>query len=252
MEKNKISVITVVKNSSKTIEKTIQSLLNQKYENIEYLVIDGKSTDGTLEILDKYKKNISLLISEEDKGIWDAMNKGVSLAKGDIIGFLNADDTYYENSLNIVNDYFINNEIDFLFGSVEKYKLMHGYKPWKIKWSFGFYTSHSLGFFIKTNKHKEVGFYNSRFLSADLDFFYRMIVEFKLKGIGTKKNEILGKFSKGGFSSRINYADHLRDLNLIRIHNKQNKLFVYLLYIGKIIKKPFKFLLAINEKTKVF
>ena len=111
MEKNKISVITVVKNSSKTIEKTIQSLLNQKYENIEYLVIDGKSTDGTLEILDKYKKNISLLISEEDKGIWDAMNKGVSLAKGDIIGFLNADDTYYENSLNIVNDYFINNEI---------------------------------------------------------------------------------------------------------------------------------------------
>ena len=252
MEKNKISVITVVKNSSKTIEKTIQSLLNQKYENIEYLVIDGKSTDGTLEILDKYKKNISLLISEEDKGIWDAMNKGVSLAKGDIIGFLNADDTYYENSLNIVNDYFINNEIDFLFGSVEKYKLMHGYKPWKIKWSFGFYTSHSLGFFIKTNKHKEVGFYNSRFLSADLDFFYRMIVEFKLKGIGTKKNEILGKFSKGGFSSRINYVDHLRDLNLIRIHNKQNKLFVYLLFIGKIIKKPFKFLLAINEKTKVF
>tara|TARA_Y100001970_G_C14191477_1_gene835635 strand:+ start:1084 stop:1842 length:759 start_codon:yes stop_codon:yes gene_type:complete len=252
MEKNKISVITVVKNSSKTIEKTIQSLLNQKYENIEYLVIDGKSTDGTLEILDKYKKNISLLISEEDKGIWDAMNKGVSLAKGDIIGFLNADDTYYENSLNIVNDYFINNEIDFLFGSVEKYKLMHGYKPWKIKWSFGFYTSHSLGFFIKTNKHKEVGFYNSRFLSADLDFFYRMIVEFKLKGIGTKKNEIFGKFSKGGFSSRINYADHLRDLNLIRIHNKQNKLFVYLLYIGKIIKKPFKFLLAINKKTKAF
>ena len=129
---------------------------------------------------------------------------------------------------------------------------MHGYKPWKIKWSFGFYTSHSLGFFIKTIKHKEVGFYNSRFLSADLDFFYRMIVEFKLKGIGTKKNEILGKFSKGGFSSRINYADHLRDLNLIRIHNKQNKLFVYLLYIGKIIKKPFKFLLAINKKTKAF
>ena len=252
MEKNKISIITVVKNSSKTIEKTIQSLLSQKYKNVEYLVIDGNSTDGTLEILNKYRENISLLISEEDKGIWDAMNKGVSLAKGDIIGFLNADDTYYENSLNIVNDYFINNEIDFLFGSVEKYKLMHGYKPWKIKWSFGFYTSHSLGFFIKTNKHKEVGFYNSRFLSADLDFFYRMIVEFKLKGIGTKKNEILGKFSKGGFSSRINYADHLRDLNLIRIHNKQNKLFVYLLYIGKIIKKPFKFLLAINKKTKAF
>ena len=187
MEKNKISIITVVKNSSKTIEKTIQSLLSQKYKNLEYLVIDGNSTDGTLEILNKYKENISLLISEEDKGIWDAMNKGVSLAKGDIVGFLNADDTYYENSLNIVNEYFNKNKIDFLFGSVEKYKLMNGYNPWKIRWSFGFYTSHSVGFFIKTNKHREVGIYNSKFLSADLDFFFRMIVKFKLKGIETKK-----------------------------------------------------------------
>ena len=249
MEKNKISIITVVKNSSKTIEKTIQSLLSQKYNNLEYLVIDGKSTDGTLEILDKYKKNISLLISENDKGIWDAMNKGISLAKGDIIGFLNADDTYTENSLNIVNDYFNKNKIDFLFGSVEKYKLMHGYKPWKIKWSFGFYTSHSVGFFIKTKKHREVGYYNTKFLSADLDFFYRMIVEYKLKGIGTKKNEILGKFNKGGFSSKINYIDHLEDMNLIRIHNKQKKIFVYFLYIFKILKKPLKFISAINKEN---
>ena len=249
MEKNKISIITVVKNSSKTIEKTIQSLLSQKYKNLEYLVIDGNSTDGTLEILNKYRENISLLISEEDKGIWDAMNKGVSLAKGDIIGFLNSDDTYFENSLNIVNNYFSNNKIDFLFGSVEKYKLMHGFKPWKIKWSFGFYTSHSVGFFIRTNKHREVGIYNSKFLSADLDFFFRMIVKFKLKGIETKKNEILGKFGKGGFSSKINYIDHLKDMNQIRIHNKQNKYFVYFLYIFKILKKPFKFLSAINKKT---
>ena len=204
MEKNKISIITVVKNSSKTIEKTIQSLLSQKYKNVEYLVIDGNSTDGTLEILNKYKENISLLISEEDKGIWDAMNKGVSLAKGDIVGFLNADDTYYENSLNIVNEYFNKNKIDF---------------------------------------------YNSKFLSADLDFFFRMIVKFKLKGIETKKNEILGKFGKGGFSSKINYIDHLKDMNQIRIHNKQNKYFVYFLYIFKILKKPFKFLSAINKKT---
>ena len=247
MEKNKISIITVVKDSSKTVEKTIQSLISQKYKNIEYLVIDGKSTDGTLEILDKYKKHISLLISENDKGIWDAMNKGVSLAKGDIIGFLNADDTYTENSLNIVNDYFNKNKIDFLFGSVEKYKLMHGYKPWKIKWSFGFYTSHSVGFFIKTNKHKEVGFYNTNFLSADLDFFYRMIVEYKLKGTSSSKKEIFGRFGKGGFSSKINYIDHLRDLNHIRIHNKQNKYFVYFVYFLKILKKPIKFLNAIKK-----
>ena len=136
MEKNKISVITVVKNGSKTIEKTIQSILNQRYKNLEYLIIDGKSTDGTLDIINKYKENISFIKSQNDNGIWDAMNKGISLAKGDIIGFLNADDTYNENTLKTVDNYFNKNKIDFLFGSVEKYKLMHGYKPWKIKWSF--------------------------------------------------------------------------------------------------------------------
>ena len=89
---------------------------------------------------------------------------------------------------NGVNNYFIENEkLDFLFGSVEKYKLMYGYKPWKLSWSFGFYTSHSVGFFIKTDKHKMVGFYNQKFLSADLDFFYKMIKKFKLKGISSKK-----------------------------------------------------------------
>ena len=125
MGKNKISVITVVKNSAGTIEKTIQSVLSQKYENLEYLIIDGKSTDGTLDIINKYRENISFIESQKDNGIWDAMNKGISLAKGDIIGFLNADDVYNENTLKIVDNYFNGNKIDFLFGSVKKYKVMH-------------------------------------------------------------------------------------------------------------------------------
>ena len=241
MEKNKISIITVVKNSSNTIEKTIKSVLAQEYKNLEYIIIDGGSTDGTLEVIKKYKKNISLFLKEKDNGIWDAMNKGLESANGDIIGFLNADDNYNPGALNLVNNYFIQNDIDFLFGSVKKYKLIHGYKPWKIKWSFGFYTSHSVGFFIKRKKHMEVGKYSLDYLSSDLDFFYKMIVNFKLRGISTKKYEILGEFSKGGFSSKINYVHHLRDLNKIRINNKQNKIFVYLLYIFKIIKRPYKF-----------
>ena len=113
------------------------------------IVIDGGSKDKTLNVLDNYKKKIHRLVVEEDNGIWDAMNKGLNLAKGDIIGFLNSDDYYYENSLKLVNDYFNQNNIDFLFGSVEKYKLMHGFNPNIIRWSFGFYTSHSIGFFIK-------------------------------------------------------------------------------------------------------
>ena len=244
---HKITIITVVKNSEQTIERCIKSVINQNYDKIEYIVIDGGSKDKTLNILNKYKKKIHRLVVEEDNGIWDAMNKGLNLAKGDIIGFLNSDDYYYENSLKIVNDYFNQNNIDFLFGTVEKYKLMHGFNPNIIRWSFGFYTSHSIGFFIKNKKHREVGYYNTNFLSADLDFFYRMIVKFKLKGISTKKNEILGKFSKGGFSSKINYLTHLKDLNNIRIENGQNKYFVFFLYILKILKKPIKFLRAIKK-----
>ena len=248
MEKNKLSIITVVKNSESNIEKTIRSVIEQKYKNLEYIIIDGKSTDGTLELIKKYKDKVSLIISEKDEGIWDAMNKGIKLANGDIIGFLNSDDIYYPGALNTVNEYFEKNNIDFLFGSVKKYKILHGFNPMLVKWSFGFYTSHSVGFFIKTKKHKEVGFYNTSFLSADLDFFYKMIVKFRLKGISTKKNEVIGEFSKGGFSSKINYLTHLKDLNDIRIKNGQNKYFVNFLYIVKILKKPIKYIKGYMER----
>lgn len=248
MNNNKsISIITVVKNNEEKIEKCIKSVLNQKYKNFEYIIIDGHSSDNTMSIVNKYKNKISIILSEKDNGIWDAMNKGLKLAKGEIVGFLNADDFYYENTLQTVNKYFSNKNIDFLFGSVQKYKLMTGFYPYIIRWSFGFYTSHSIGFFIKTKKHQEIGYYNTKFLSADLDFFYKMIVKFKLKGSSSKRSEIFGEFCKGGFSSKINYLDHLNDLNLIRIENGQNKIFVYFLYFIKILKKPIKFLNALKK-----
>lgn len=244
-KKLKISIITVVKNKVNTIERSIKSVINQNYSNFEYIIIDANSDDGTSEKIKKYNEKISTFIREDDRGIWDAMNKGLKYVNGDIIGFLNADDFYYENAFEIVNKYFNNNKIDFLFGSVQKYKLMHGFNPKIINWSFGFYTSHSVGFFIKTKNHKKIGCYNQKYLSADLDFFYRMIVNEKFKGMSTKKNEIMGKFARGGFSSRVNYIEHLKDLNQIRLDNKQNKYFVYFLYLVKILKKPIKFLKAL-------
>jgi len=247
-KKKKITIITVVKNAENTLENCIKSVLSQNYNNLEYIVIDGNSSDRTKEIINKYKNNISRIIIEDDDGIWDAMNKGIKLADGEIIGFLNSDDYYFNNTLEIVNNYFSKNNIDFLFGSVEKYKLMHGYSSWKIHFSFGFYTSHSVGFFINRKKHLDIGLYNKKYLSADLDFFYKMIVKFKLRGMGSKKDEIFGKFTKGGFSSKINYVDHLLDLNKIRIDNKQNSIIVYFLFFIKIIKKPIKFVKGIFDK----
>jgi glycosyltransferase involved in cell wall biosynthesis len=95
----KISIITVVLNSNSYIEDCINSVLNQTYGNIEYIVIDGGSRDGTLNIIDKYRENISILISEKDHGIYDAMNKGIKLASGDVIGILNSDDIYSNSSV---------------------------------------------------------------------------------------------------------------------------------------------------------
>lgn len=92
----KVSIITVALNSAKYIEDCIQSVLSQTYNNIEYIVVDGGSTDGTAEIIKQYEDRISRWISEPDKGIYDAMNKGIALATGDIIGILHSDDLYID------------------------------------------------------------------------------------------------------------------------------------------------------------
>ena len=102
----KITVITVVKNSEKYLEKNIKSLMNQSYKNYEHIIIDGSSTDKSMEIAAKYKDNIHKIISEEDNGLYDAMNKGIKNANGDIIGILNSDDYYNEGALEIVKNYF--------------------------------------------------------------------------------------------------------------------------------------------------
>lgn len=94
-----VTVITVVFNGAKTIENTIQSVIGQNYHNVEYIIVDGGSADGTLDILDKYSGNIDCWVSEKDAGIYDAMNKGIALAGGDIVGFLNADDFFADLSV---------------------------------------------------------------------------------------------------------------------------------------------------------
>lgn len=232
----KISIITVCKNSSLTIENTIKSIIKQNYNNIEFIIIDGKSNDTTLSIIEKYKKNISKVISEEDHGIYDAFNKGLKLATGDLIGFVNSDDTLTDNAIEILLNYYKKNpEVDFIFGSVKKHwGILHGYSPWKIFFSWGFYTSHSTGFFIKKDAAAQVGDYNTKYkYSADYDYFYRMIVGHKLKGVATKKNEVLGVFARGGYSSRVNFFDHLCECTKIRIDNGQNKLVVLFTFLLK-------------------
>ena len=121
MQNLKISIITVAYNAQNTIERCISSVLGQKFNNIQYIVIDGGSTDGTTQIIDKYRENISVLISEPDNGVYDAMNKGISFAEGDIIGMLNADEVSLadDNVLAEVAEAFSHPGISILYGNLD-------------------------------------------------------------------------------------------------------------------------------------
>ena len=232
----KISIITVCKNSSSTIEETIKSIIKQNYNNVELIIVDGKSNDNTLSIIEKYKEYISTSVSEIDDGIYDGFNKGLKLATGDLIGFVNSGDLLTANSLTILEKYYQSyKNADFFFGAVKKHwGVLYGYKKWKIYFTWGFYSSHSTGFYIKKDAAKIVGEYNLKYkYSSDYDYFYRMIVKHKLKGIGTKKNELFGIFQRGGYSSSINFYDHLVECTRIRLDNKQNKIIVLLTIIIK-------------------
>lgn len=116
--KMKVSIITVSYNAAMTIEQTIQSVLEQSYHNIEYLVIDGGSTDGTQEMIEKYKNAIAYYVSEPDEGIYDAMNKGIAHASGDIIGIVNSDDWYEPDTVEKVVECFQQNDAGVVFGEI--------------------------------------------------------------------------------------------------------------------------------------
>ncbi len=114
-----VSIITVCLNSAKYIEETIQSVLNQTYSNIEYIIVDGGSRDGTLGIIRRYEDRIAYWISEPDRGIYDAMNKGVSLATGELVGIINSDDWYFPDAvMMVVEAYKTHPEVDVIFGNL--------------------------------------------------------------------------------------------------------------------------------------
>jgi len=237
-KKSLFTIITVVLNDEKFLENTIKSVIFQN-ENIEYIIIDGGSTDNTLSIIKKYEKYIDYWKSEKDKGIYHAFNKGMKKATGEYICFVNSADILKKNALKIIKSYIDKNpDVDFIFGSVKKHwGIVHGYRPKKINYSWGFYSSHSTGFFIKLSSAKKIGIYNLKYkYHADYDYFYRMIVKKKMKGISTKKKEITGIFARGGFSSKSPYKKMFMEELKIRYDNGQSILLILFLALYKFIK----------------
>ena len=243
------SIITVVYNNEKYLEETIKSVVNQKFRNFEYIIIDGGSSDKTLDIIKRYDSQIDYWISQKDKGIYDAFNKGMSLAKGDFIGIINSDDTYLDNALEIIAKYIndlANKEIDFIFGSVKKHwGTLYGYRPEKIYYSWGFYSSHSTGFFLRRSSAKKIGLYNINYkYHADYDYFYRMIVKKKMIGTSTKKDEITGNFRRGGYSSKIKFRKLFMEELKIRYNNGQSIILIIIIFVYKSIKNFKKILFS--------
>lgn len=181
----KISIITVSYNSAQTIEHTIQSVLSQTYPNIEYILVDGASQDNTLKILEKYKSKISKFISEKDNGIYHAMNKGIKMATGDIIGILNSDDFYADdNVLNDVVTTFEKSKADSIYADlqyvdanntqkIKRYWKSGTYKPGDFL--FGWMPPHPT-FFVKREVYEKYGLFNESLRSAaDYELMLRFI-----------------------------------------------------------------------------
>lgn len=235
----KISIITVSYNSASTIEKTILSLAQQTYKNIEYIIIDGDSKDNTLEIIKKHKNKISKWISEPDKGLYDAMNKGIGLATGDIIGILNSDDTFYSNTvIEEIVDFHRKNNIEASIGNIIQHKnngkivRLYSSKYWTPeRLKIGFMPPHP-SIFIKKDLFTKFGNYNLGFkIGADYElitrFFLKNNISWKYSGIITT-SMLVGGLSSSGTSSyklittEIQKALHMNgiEFNPYKIRNR--------------------------------
>jgi glycosyltransferase involved in cell wall biosynthesis len=206
----KISIITVVYNSSKTIGEAIESVLSQDYPDIEHIIVDGASTDGTLEIIKSYSDRIAKFISEPDKGIYDAMNKGLKIATGDIIGILNSDDFYADNTVisDIVREFEMKN-VEMVFGDlvfvkpdnlnkVVRFYSTPDFTPNKFAW--GWMPPHPTCY-LKKSVYERYGCFKTDYhIAADYEILTRFMAKHKITYSHIPK--ILIKMRTGGISTR--------------------------------------------------
>ena len=210
----KTSIITAVFNGADTIEDCIKSILNQTYPDIEHIIIDGGSTDGTLEIIKKYEDRIAYWVSEHDNGIYDAMNKGVRAATGGIIGILNSDDMYADEFVidNVVKTMIINN-VESCYGDlvyVDRLDANKVVRHWKSgdfikkRFKFGWMPPHP-AFFVKRKIYEKYGMFNLDFpLAADYELMLRFLYKYGVSAVYIPK--VLVKMRNGGTSQPWSYT----------------------------------------------
>ena len=210
-----VSIITVVYNGEKYLEQTIQSVINQTYKNIEYIIIDGGSTDGTLDIVKKYEEHVSYWVSEPDKGLYDAMNKGIGLANGELIGMINSDDWYELNVVELMVKAYINNPTKRIFHA-DRYdidengnKKIKKFHPSEFKFKYyGMTYNHPSMFITKEEYSKHL--YNTN-LQALSDFQFVLEGYLKDKSIFFYIDEALVNYRLDGISAQMQLLTALKE-----------------------------------------
>ena len=223
----KITIVTITYNAQSTIEETLKSVVNQSYKNIEHIIVDGCSNDNTLEICKKFP-HITRIISEPDKGVYDAFNKGLKLATGDLIGFLNADDVFFSNDSVSEISFAFNHNIDCVYGNLEyvneKGKIVRNwisksYKPGLAKKAW--MPAHPT-FYCRKKIYKDLGGYNNSFkIAGDFELCLRFLEKNKIQSFYIQKKLIkmlVGGISNSGLKSKLTiFKEELRAFRLNEI-----------------------------------
>lgn len=241
----KISIITVCYNSEFTIRDTIESVLSQDYSDIEYIIIDGASTDNTLDIINEYRDQIAKVISEPDKGIYDAMNKGIKIASGDVVGIINSDDFFTSNQSISKLVAGFSDDVDAVYADLiyikqqDKNQFSRLYSSasfarWKIR--FGFMIPHPT-FYARKMLFERHGYYKLDYrVAAD----FELMARFFKAGITTRRvDAVVVSMREGGISSAgIKWRIH-QNMEISRACNENG---IFTLFPLLIVKLPFKLL----------
>lgn len=236
-EKPLVTIITVVFNGENDIEETILSVINQTYENIEYIIIDGGSSDGTLNIIKKYENVLDYWISERDRGIYDAMNKGIDLVQGEWINFMNAGDLFYDN--NVLSNIFSSDNQSFhmIYGNSCFYDEKNNYfinnKTNKLKINLNAINHQSV--FINRNVHSPFSLEYK--LSSDHNLIYKI---FKIKKV-RYINIFVCKYLIGGLSSNASLIRNEKFLISVRNGNFIDIVLAFVFYFYSSLKILIRF-----------
>lgn len=244
----KVSIITICFNSDKTIQDTIESVLAQDYQNIEYILVDGNSNDKTLDIIRKYEDHIDVVVSEPDKGIYDAMNKGIRLATGDVVGILNSDDFFESTQVikEVVEKFTSNPNSNLVFGNVLivdplntkriiRFYNSYKFRVWKLR--FGWMPPHPASF-IKRSLYDQVGNYSLDYkIAADYELFVRILMKYKISY--SRIDKVLVIMRAGGISTSGLKSSYLLNSEIVKAC-KNNDIYTNLLFV--LSKTPFKLL----------